>query len=61
MCKSDNQAQTSSSKVYNLQNDIVQKFTTQLISGYSKIHIEDLDIHGMTMSKRMGEEDFPKF
>ena len=42
-------------KVYNLQNDLIQKFTTQLISKYSEIHIEDLNVHGMMMSKRMGK------
>jgi len=42
-------------KVYNLQNDIIQKFTTQLISEYSEIHIEDLNVHGMMMSKRMSK------
>lgn len=42
-------------KVYNLQNDIVQKFTTQLISKYSEIHIEDLNVHGMMMSKKMSK------
>lgn len=42
-------------KVYNLQNDIVQKFTTQLISKYSEIHIEDLNVYGMMMNKRMSK------
>lgn len=42
-------------KVYNLQNDLVQKFTTQLISEYSEIHIEDLNVHDMMMSKRMSK------
>lgn len=42
-------------KVSNLQNDILQKFTTQLVSDYPEIHIEDLNVHGMMMSKRMGK------
>ena len=42
-------------KVHNLQMDILQKFTTQLISDYSEIHIEDLNVHGMMMSKHMGK------
>ena len=42
-------------KVSNLQNDILHKFTTQLISDYPEIHTEDLNVHGMMMSKRMGK------
>ena len=42
-------------KVHNLQMDILQKFTTQLITNYSEIHIEDLNVHGMMMSKKMGK------
>lgn len=42
-------------KVGDLQNDILQKFTTQLILDYPEIHIEDLNVHGMMMSKRMGK------
>lgn len=42
-------------KVSNLQNDILQKFTTQLVSDYQEIHIENLNVHAMTMSKRMGK------
>ena len=42
-------------KVSDLQNDILQKFTTQLISDYPEIHIEDLNVHGMMMSKKMGK------
>lgn len=42
-------------KVSDLQNDILQKFTTQLVSDYPEIHIEDLNVHGMMMSKRMGK------
>jgi len=42
-------------KVGNLQNDILQKFTTQLVSDYPEIHIEDLNVHSMMMSKKMGK------
>lgn len=42
-------------KVSNLQEDIMQKFTTNLVNQYQEIHIEDLNVHGMQMSKRMGK------
>jgi len=42
-------------KVSNLQMDILQKFTTQLVSDYPEIHIEDLNVHSMMMSKKMGK------
>lgn len=42
-------------KVANLQNDILQKFTSNLINQYGEIHIEDLNVHGMMMSKHMGK------
>ena len=42
-------------KVSNIQNDIVHKFTKMLITNYSEIHIEDLNVHSMQMSKRMGK------
>lgn len=42
-------------KVHNLQMDILQKFTTKLITNYGEIHIEDLNVHGMMMSKHMGK------
>lgn len=42
-------------KVSDLQTDILKKFTTQLVSDYPEIHIEDLDVHAMMMSKRMGK------
>ncbi|WP_220751536.1 RNA-guided endonuclease InsQ/TnpB family protein [Apilactobacillus xinyiensis] len=42
-------------KVSRLQNDILQKFTTKIIAEYSEIHIEDLDVRAMTMSKKMGK------
>lgn len=42
-------------KVTNLQNDILQKFTSNLINQYGEIHIEDLNVHGMMMSKHMGK------
>ena len=42
-------------KVSNIQNDINHKFTKMLITNYSEIHIEDLNVHAMQMSKRMGK------
>lgn len=42
-------------KVSNIQNDIIQKFTTQLVKDYSEIHIEDLDIQHMKMNKHMNK------
>ena len=42
-------------KVSNIQNDIIHKFTKMLITNYSEIHIEDLNVQGMIMSKRMGK------
>jgi len=42
-------------KVHNLQMDILQKFTTELVTNYGEIHIEDLNVHGMMMSKHMGK------
>ena len=42
-------------KVTNIQNDILQKFTSNLINQYGEIHIEDLNVQGMMMSKRMGK------
>ena len=42
-------------KVHNLQMDILQKFTTKLITNYGEIHIEGLNVHGMMMSKKMGK------
>lgn len=42
-------------KVSNLQTDILQKFTAQLVVDYPEIHIEDLNVHAMMMSKRMGK------
>ena len=42
-------------KVNNLQMDILHKFTTDLINRYGEIHIEDLNVKGMMMSKRMGK------
>lgn len=42
-------------KVSQLQNDILQKFTSHLIQNYNEIHIEDLNVRAMTMSKRMGK------
>lgn len=42
-------------KVSDIQRDILQKFTTDLIKNYGELHIEDLNVKGMTMSKRMGK------
>ena len=42
-------------KVNNIQNDIIQKFTTMLVNKYPEIHIEDLDVQHMMMSKKMGK------
>ena len=37
-------------KVSQLQNDILQKFTSDIVQNYNEIHIEDLNVHAMTMS-----------
>lgn len=42
-------------KVSQLQNDILQKFTSDIVQNYNEVHIEDLNVHAMTMSKRMGK------
>ena len=42
-------------KVNNLQKDILNQFTHRIVSTYSEIHIEDLNVHGMMMSKKMGK------
>lgn len=42
-------------KVSSLQKDILNKFTTDLVRNYGEIHIEDLDVRAMTMSKKMGK------
>lgn len=42
-------------KVSNIQKDILHKFTSELVITYSEIHIEDLNVHGMMMSKHMGK------
>ena len=42
-------------KVSNIQMDILHKFTTKLITNYGEIHIEDLNVQGMMMSKRIGK------
>lgn len=41
--------------VYNLQMDILHKFTTKLVRTYSEIHIEDLNVNAMKMSSIMGK------
>ena len=42
-------------KVNNIQKDIVNKFTYYLVSNYTEIHIEDLNVHSMMMSKHMSK------
>ena len=42
-------------KVNNIQKDIVNKFTYYLVSNYTEIHIEDLNVHSMMMSNRMSK------
>ena len=42
-------------KVNNIQKDIVNKFTYYLVYNYAEIHIEELNVHGMMMSKRMSK------
>lgn len=37
-------------KVANIQRDIIQKFTTKLVTNYDKIAIEDLQVKQMQMS-----------
>ncbi len=37
-------------KVGNIQNDLIQKFTTRLVKDYDKIVIENLSVKGMLMS-----------
>lgn len=37
-------------KAGNIQNDLMQKFTTELVKGYDKIVIENLSVKGMLMS-----------
>ena len=42
-------------KVNNIQKDIVNKFTYYLVSNYTEIHIENLDVKHVMMSKRMSK------
>ncbi|UQS84948.1 transposase [Apilactobacillus apisilvae] len=42
-------------KVSRLQNEILQKFTTEVMEQYSEIHIEDLNVRAMIMSNKMGK------
>ena len=42
-------------KVNNIQKDIVNKFTYYLVSNYTEIHIEDLNVHSMMMSNLMSK------
>ena len=43
------------SKVNRVQSDILHKFTYYLTHTYKEIHIEDLDVKHMQMSRRMGK------
>lgn len=42
-------------KVRNIQKDSMNKFTNMLVQKYGEIHIEDLNVNGMKMSKKMGK------
>ncbi len=42
-------------KVSNIQMDILNQFTCHIVSTYPEIHIEDLNVHHMMMSKKMGK------
>lgn len=42
-------------KVQNIQHDIVQKFTSNLVKTYPEIHIEDLNVDGMKMNKHLSK------
>ena len=42
--------QTCYRKAGNIQNDLLQKFTTELVKKYDQIVIEDLSVKGMLMS-----------
>lgn len=52
-------------KVANIQNDLLQKFTTKLVDNYDQIVIEDLAVKDMMMthvaSKGMQRSLFSKF
>jgi putative transposase len=47
--------QRSYQKVTRIQNDLIQKFTTQLIQDNGTIAIEDLDVQHMKMNKRLAK------
>lgn len=42
-------------KVSNIQHDLLQKFTTDLVKNYQEIHIEDLDVKHMLMNKHISK------
>lgn len=42
-------------KIYNIQNDWLQKFTTMIVRKYHFICIEDLNINGMLKNKRLSK------
>lgn len=57
--------QAAYQKITNIQNDLMQKFTTELVTDYDAIVIEDLDVKHMLMShvasKGMQKSMFGKF
>lgn len=59
-----NKLQRDYRKVNNIQTDLLQKFTTKLVTDYDQIVIEDLDIKAMKMgiaSKGLHRSMFGKF
>ena len=60
-----NKLQRDYRKVVNIQNDILQKFTTKLVNNYDQIVIEDLAVKRMMMthvaSKGMQRSLFSEF
>ena len=44
--------QRTYSRIQNIQNDILHKFTTMLYTEYDKVVIEDLSVKKMMMSKK---------
>lgn len=48
--KARNKLQAAYARAKNIQNDLMQKFTTKLVSEYDSIVIEDLSVKGMLMS-----------
>lgn len=48
--KTRTKLQREYAKVTNIQHDLIQKFTTNLVNNFDTIVIEDLDVKGMQMS-----------